>query len=103
MASSTSTEENVKFPVVSKQEIYDNWQKNATKIMFGEHQLCIEINDLDEFFVQKAKEELRETPEVIAQGFKELRELLAGNKNLIVKIRLSLCVISVKCRLRNEE
>jgi len=68
-----------------KQELYERWLKYAPKLMFGEHQLSIELNeDVGDFFIQKAKEELRETPEVVAQGFKELRELLAGTKSLIV-------------------
>jgi len=71
--------------LIHKQELYEHWLKNAPKLMFGEHQLSIELNkDIGDFFIQKAKEELRETPEVVAQGFKELRELLAGTKSLIV-------------------
>jgi len=71
--------------ITHKQEIYEHWLKYAPKLIFGEHQLSIELsNDVGDFFVQKAKEELRETPEVVAQGFKELRELLAGTKSLIV-------------------
>lgn len=69
---------------VCKQELYEHWLKNAPKLMFGEHQLSIEISEIDELFIQKAKEDLRETPEIVAQGFKELRELLAGSKSLIV-------------------
>lgn len=83
MASST-IKENVKSPLnaVSKKEMYEHWQKNAPKIMFGEHQLSIEltISEVDEFFIQKAREELRETPEVVAQSCKEMKELLAGSK-----------------------
>lgn len=80
---SSTIEEDVKPPIVipDKFDLYEHWQKNAPKIMFGEHQLCIEIQEVDEFFEQKAREELRETPEVVAQSFKELKELLAGNKN----------------------
>lgn len=68
--------------VVCKQEMYEHWLKNAPKLMFGEYQLAVEVNEVGEFFVKKAKEELRETPEVVAQGFKELREFLAGEPNL---------------------
>lgn len=68
--------------MVNMQDLYEHWQKHASKIMFGEHQLSIEINETGDFFLQKAKEELRETPEVVAQSLKELRELLAGSKNL---------------------
>ncbi|KYN07794.1 Alpha-tocopherol transfer protein-like protein [Cyphomyrmex costatus] len=68
--------------IVHKQDLYEHWLKNAPKIMFGEHQLSVEISAIDGFFIQKAKEDLRETPEIAAQGFKELRELLAGEPDL---------------------
>ncbi|XP_011877589.1 PREDICTED: alpha-tocopherol transfer protein-like [Vollenhovia emeryi] len=68
----------------TKQILYEIWQKDAPKLMFGEHQLCVEMNAVGEFFVEKAKKELRETPEVVAQGFKELKELLSENPDLNV-------------------
>ncbi|XP_018055044.1 PREDICTED: uncharacterized protein LOC108691682 [Atta colombica] len=82
----TSTTIKDKPPVITvcKQELYEHWLKNAPKIMFGEHQLSIEISEIDEFFIQKAKKDLRETPEIVAQGFKELKELLAGEPDLQV-------------------
>lgn len=52
--------------------------KSAPKVMIGQHQLMFEIGDIDEHFRKKAEEELRETPEVVAQGLKELKELIAG-------------------------
>lgn len=58
--------------------------QNAPKIFIGGHQLIFDIQDIqdvDEFYLQKAKEDLRETPETIAQGIKELKELIAGTKN----------------------
>lgn len=81
MASST-IKKNVKSSIVipDKFELYEHWKKNAPKIMFGEHQLCIEMTDVSEFFFEKARKELRETPEVVAQSYKELKELLAGSK-----------------------
>lgn len=109
MASSTTMETNSKldFPTsaVCKQKMYEHWQKNAPKIMFGEHQLSIEINEIGDFFDQKAKEELRETPEVVAQGFKELKEFIAGNKSLIVPKMYFSSVFSAKSpliRLRDQ-
>lgn len=72
---------------INKGELYEHWLKNGEKLMFGEHQLSIEIDEVTEFFVQKAKEELRETPEVVAQSFKELRELLAEEPDLHVPNR----------------
>lgn len=70
--------------VICKQKMYEDWQKNAPKIMFDKHQLSIEINESGDFFNQKAKEELRETPEVVAQSLKEFKEFIVGNKSLIV-------------------
>lgn len=70
---------------INKHDLYEHWLKNAEKVMFGEHQLSIEVDDVTEFFVQKAKEELRETPEVVAQSFEELRKLLAGNDSLVAQ------------------
>jgi len=84
MASSAIINDKLSKVIHNKQELYEHWLKYAPKLMFGEHQLSIELKDVGDFFIQKAKEELRETPEVVAQGFKELRELLAGTKSLIV-------------------
>ncbi|KAL6433084.1 hypothetical protein ACFW04_006394 [Cataglyphis niger] len=82
MASSVTIEENIKY--LSKEDIYQKWIENASKIKFGEHELCIELDNMDEFFVQKAKEELRETPEIIAESCTQLRELIAGEPDLNV-------------------
>ncbi|XP_011877591.1 PREDICTED: alpha-tocopherol transfer protein-like isoform X2 [Vollenhovia emeryi] len=89
ITSSTTDMENIKLipslESISKQELYDNWEKNAPKIMFGEHQLSLDISeDVGEFFREKAKKELRETPEVVAQGFKELKELISEEPDLHV-------------------
>lgn len=95
MESSTTIKENTKTPLelICKQQLFEHWQKNAPKLMFGEHQLLVELNEVDEFFIEKAKEELRETPEIVAENLKELKELLAGSKSLIVQKMLSLyCV-----------
>lgn len=85
MASSVTIEENFKYP--SKEAIYQKWLENARKVKFGEHELHIELGNVDEFFAQKAKEELRETPEIIAESCKELRELIAGStRSIVLKI-----------------
>ncbi|XP_012522231.1 alpha-tocopherol transfer protein [Monomorium pharaonis] len=78
-------ERNIKsLPEINKGVLYEHWKKNAPKLMFGEHQLSIEVNEFGEFFEKKAREELRETPEVVANGIKELKELLAGEPDLLV-------------------
>ncbi|KAG5314026.1 TTPAL protein, partial [Acromyrmex insinuator] len=84
MTSTATIKDKPPMITVCKQELYEHWLKNAPKIMFGEHQLSIEISEIDEFFILKAKKDLRETPEIVAQGFKELRELLAGEPDLHV-------------------
>ncbi|EZA59217.1 hypothetical protein DMN91_007783 [Ooceraea biroi] len=55
---------------------------NAAIVTISKHSINIELEDPDEYFIQKAKDELRETPEFIAQGYKELREYIAGEPNL---------------------
>ncbi|XP_050453204.1 alpha-tocopherol transfer protein-like [Cataglyphis hispanica] len=84
MASSVTIEENFKYP--SKEDVYQNWLENAPKIKFGEHELHIELDNeqIDEYFGQKAKEELRETPEIIAESCTQLKELIAGEPDLNV-------------------
>lgn len=65
-----------------------NWEEvkekfeSVPKFVIAGHELSFEIGDLDEHFIKKAKEELRETPEIVAQGIKELKELIAGNDKM---------------------
>lgn len=91
MCASVIAEEkkNKRSDILSKHETYEEWLKNGPKLTFGEYQLLIDIYDLDDFFIQKAKKELRETPENIAKGLKELREMLAGNENNVTPFLLS--------------
>ncbi|EFN60569.1 Alpha-tocopherol transfer protein-like [Camponotus floridanus] len=82
MASSATIKEDLKLPC--KEEIYRQWQENGSKMFFGEHELKLELIEMDELFIQKAKEELRETPEIIAKSCAELKKLIEGESNLIV-------------------
>ncbi|KMQ95843.1 alpha-tocopherol transfer [Lasius niger] len=82
MASSSTIIEDKKLKWPCKQDIFRNWQENGSKIKFGEHQLNFDLDNIDEFFAQKAKEELRETPEIIADSYNELRKLIAGEPDL---------------------
>ncbi|XP_029679530.1 alpha-tocopherol transfer protein-like isoform X1 [Formica exsecta] len=82
MASSATMENNFECP--SKKDVYRIWQESAPKIKFGEHELNIELEGIGEFFMQKAKEELRETPEIIAESCTQLTELIAGEPDLKV-------------------
>nr|XP_012233420.1 PREDICTED: alpha-tocopherol transfer protein-like isoform X2 [Linepithema humile] len=65
--------------------VLDNREANKIEpIMFGEHELKFELDDdLEEFFLQKAQEELRETPEIVAKGHKELAKLIAETPDLL--------------------
>lgn len=84
MASSSTIIEDKKLKYPCKQDVFQKWQENGSKIKFGEHQLNFDLDGIDEFFSQKAKEELRETPEIIADSYNELRKLIAGNARSIV-------------------
>lgn len=69
---------------LNRKEIYDKWLANKKEIMFGEYELNIDLNDeLDALFLQKAQEELRETPEIVTKGYEDLHELVTGSKKLI--------------------
>lgn len=57
---------------------------NYKSILISGHNVEIDLDDPDEHFIQKAKEELRETPEIVAEAFKQLKELLAGEPNLYI-------------------
>ncbi|XP_011638074.1 alpha-tocopherol transfer protein-like [Pogonomyrmex barbatus] len=90
-------EETVKSPMLAaKEKMFQHWQINAPKIKFGEHQLSIEITDLDDFFIEKAKKELRETPEIVAQSFKQLREYIAGEPDLHIPDDVDFYVIFLR-------
>ena len=46
-------------------------------VMWAEHKIKLEISPITEdFYVEKAKTELRETPETIENSLQELRQLL---------------------------
>nr|XP_012233237.1 PREDICTED: alpha-tocopherol transfer protein-like isoform X1 [Linepithema humile]XP_012233238.1 PREDICTED: alpha-tocopherol transfer protein-like isoform X1 [Linepithema humile]XP_012233239.1 PREDICTED: alpha-tocopherol transfer protein-like isoform X1 [Linepithema humile]XP_012233240.1 PREDICTED: alpha-tocopherol transfer protein-like isoform X1 [Linepithema humile] len=66
-------------------KVFDYREANKIEfLMFGEHELKFELDDdLDEFFLQKAQEELRETPENVAKGHKELAKLIAESPDLL--------------------
>lgn len=75
--------------------------KVLPKILIDNYCVQIELEDDDnmEFFMQKAKEELRETPEVVAQGLKELRELVAGIKQKITFVFHRTNIRFARCHL----
>lgn len=73
------TKEETKSPpkMVTREEVTEIL-KSAPKIEMDGHLLYFDMTEADEFFLEKAKEELRETPEIIAESYKKLRELLTG-------------------------
>lgn len=91
MASSATMENNFECP--SKEDVYRIWQESAPKIKFGEHELNIELEGIGEVFLQKAKEELRETPEIIAESCTQLTELIAGSTRSIVLKMITLLLM----------
>lgn len=53
-------------------------------ISFGEFELKFELKDFGDDFVAKARKELRETPENLANGMVELRKLVKSMGKLVV-------------------
>lgn len=52
--------------------------QTVPKLKMGNTELEFQPEDLQPFYANKAKIELRETPENVAEGFRGLRELLKG-------------------------
>lgn len=50
----------------------------SQKLMMGKVEMKLEPGDIDDWFRERARIELRETPEVMEEGFKQLREFLKG-------------------------
>ncbi|KAG7207507.1 hypothetical protein KM043_009139 [Ampulex compressa] len=53
-------------------------------VQIGNATLKFELDEGDEFYQRKAREELRESPEVIAKALQDIRELLKTEPELIV-------------------
>ena len=53
--------------------------KNAPPLKLGKAEMKFEPEDLDEFYVEKARNELRETPEIMKQALEEFRQMIEGN------------------------
>ncbi|XP_020286468.1 alpha-tocopherol transfer protein-like [Pseudomyrmex gracilis] len=98
-ASAITEEKKEESDTPSMYEMYEDWLKNGPKLMFGEFPLLIDIylNDSDDFFIQKAKDELRETPENVAESLKELRKLLAEESDLILPDDDSYYIMFLRC------
>ncbi|XP_046427080.1 alpha-tocopherol transfer protein-like isoform X1 [Neodiprion fabricii] len=66
------------------QEALTQRLQTAPALKIGSAELRFDPEGLDEFYENKAREELRETDDVVAQGLEGLRELLKGETDLIV-------------------
>jgi hypothetical protein len=53
-------------------------EDNVPFIQLGDHQLRLDLEDLDETYKERAKNELRETPEVVENALRQFRELIIG-------------------------
>ncbi|XP_011150201.1 alpha-tocopherol transfer protein-like [Harpegnathos saltator] len=96
----TMTEEEEVLQILEKGSIKEHLSqrlKNAPQVMLSGHRITIEIEELDEFYIQKAKEELRETPEIVAQSIKELKELIAGEINVRITDTDEFYTIFLRC------
>ncbi|EFN77310.1 Alpha-tocopherol transfer protein-like [Harpegnathos saltator] len=94
------TEEEEVLQILEKGSIKEHLSqrlKNAPQVMLSGHRITIEIEELDEFYIQKAKEELRETPEIVAQSIKELKELIAGEINVRITDTDEFYTIFLRC------
>lgn len=60
------------------QETIAEKYKAIPKLQMGTFALQFEPEELDEFYIKKAKQELRETPEVVAEGLEGLKKMLQG-------------------------
>ncbi|XP_012289206.1 alpha-tocopherol transfer protein-like [Orussus abietinus] len=57
--------------------------KTSPKLYIGETEFVFQpVEEMDEFFTEKALKELRETPEIREEGYKALKELLKGEPDL---------------------
>lgn len=52
---------------------------DVPEFKLGSFVLKADFEDGNEFYTEKARNELRETPEVVEQALKDIRELLKGN------------------------
>ncbi|XP_022127946.2 alpha-tocopherol transfer protein-like [Pieris rapae] len=63
------------------------YEDGTPYVLLGGHRIQLEREPFtEEYYVKKAEKELRETPENVENGLRELRELLKGELNLIVPI-----------------
>jgi len=48
-------------------------------IQLGENILRLEFEEIDSFYVEKARDELRETPEIVEESVCQLQKLIEGS------------------------
>ncbi|XP_076764500.1 alpha-tocopherol transfer protein-like [Xylocopa sonorina] len=69
---------------MEERSIRDLRRLDLPQLKMGKYVFRAELEEPDESYREKAKNELRETPEVVEQALKEFRALLKGEPNLIV-------------------
>lgn len=63
-------------------KLYDEHERPYIKLCEG-FTIQIEYDEVSEVYKEKAKIELRETPENVQKGLEELREMLMGKETLL--------------------
>ncbi|XP_063913729.1 alpha-tocopherol transfer protein-like [Zophobas morio] len=59
---------------------------NVPFVQLGKHKLRLDLEDLDESFKERAKEELGETPEVVERSLRQFKKYVSGETQLFVPI-----------------
>ncbi|XP_011505205.1 PREDICTED: alpha-tocopherol transfer protein-like isoform X2 [Ceratosolen solmsi marchali] len=58
----------------------------SASLAIGGTEITLDCNDLDDYHIEKAQRELRETPELVQESFKILGDLLGDEENLFIPL-----------------
>ncbi|PBC32778.1 Alpha-tocopherol transfer protein [Apis cerana cerana] len=58
----------------------DSGWKDASYVKIGNYTLKLDFDEGDEYFWEKARDELRETPEIVEQSLNDFRTMVKGNE-----------------------
>lgn len=58
----------------------DSRWKDASYVKIGNYTLKLDFDEGDEYFWEKARDELRETPEIVEQSLNDFRTMVKGNE-----------------------
>lgn len=56
------------------------WKTDAPCLKMGNFVLKMDFDEGDEYFREKARDELRETPEIVEQSLNDFRTMVKGNE-----------------------